>query len=409
MKTVRLLLIFNLLSCICILAVQARNIRESKSIKSLIAPNVISGVVEEFQTTMDSIRSTRKNERKPEAPKSKVTVDERYVSIDNVCAWPNLTVLKDGQLIATIFNQPSHALIEGDIECWESPNGRFWKKKGTPAPHDPNTTRNLVAAGLASNGDLIVIAGGWSLNPVSKVGEPRTRNAVLRPWVSRSSDGGRSWSIQKKVFPLAESNMSEFAPFGDILPGEDGSLRVLAYAQSMNKENQTNKVSMFRSENDGRSWERMSVISDRHNETAFFHLGGGKWIAAVRRWKAGQSLDLFRSNDDGRTWNYESPLTEASQHPSHLLKLNNGQLLLTYGNRISGQFGVAVKISKDEGKTWSEEFLVIDDLTGGDSGYPASIQLPNGKIMTAYYSIGVSSHQRYHMGTVIWDLPSQTQ
>jgi hypothetical protein len=354
--------------------------------------------------------------QKTDVKKSRIAIDERYIAIDNVCAWPNLTVLSDGNIIATIFNQPSHARREGDVECWGSSDGRFWEKRGTPASHEPNTNRMNVAAGLAGNGNLIVIATGWSLKPVLNMNEPRTIEAVLRPWVSRSSDGGRSWSVEKEAFPLAESNMTEFLPFSDILPGGDKTLRVLAYAQSLDKK--TNKVSMFRSRNDGKSWELMSYISDGynatefsngHNETAFLHLGGGKWIAAARRWKAGQALDLFHSNDDGQTWQLDSPLTQSSQHPAQLLRLKNGNLLLTYGNRISGQFGVAVKISQDEGKNWSEEFLLIDDLTNGDCGYPASVQLSNGKILTAYYSFGVASHQRYHMGTIIWNLPSLTK
>lgn len=376
---------------------------------------IIPGCITKSQNSGQSVNLIE-DEIKSEGQKSLIAVDERFVAIDNVCAWPNLTVLADGTIIATIFNQPSHAKREGDVECWASSDGRFWEKRGIPAAHDPRANRMNVAAGLAGNGDLVVIASGWSLKPTSNPKEPLTTDAVLRPWVSRSSDGARTWSVEKEAFPLAEPDMTEFIPFGDILSGEDGSLRVLAYAQSLDKK--TNKVSMFRSENDGRTWELMSFISDGsnetefsngHNETAFFHLGGGQWIAAARRWKAGQALDLFRSDDDGQTWQFDSPLTEPSQHPAHLLRLDTGHLLLTYGNRIAGQFGVAAKISQDEGKTWNEEFLIIDDLTSTDSGYPASVQLPDGKIMTAYYSVGVAPHQRYHMGTVIWNLPSLTE
>jgi hypothetical protein len=343
----------------------------------------------------------------------KVKVDERFMSIDNRCAWPNLTVLKDGTIVATIFNQPSHARREGDVECWASKDGRFWELRGMPAVHDKDANRMNVAAGLANNGDLLVVASGWSLKPPATPGAPRDLIAILRPWVSRSSDGGRTWKVAKNAFPTAESMMTEFIPFGDILTGGDGSLRVLAYAQSQDKE--TNKVSMFSSNDDGRSWELMSFISDGHNvkdvvptghnETAFLHLGDGQWIAAARRWRAGQAMDLFRSADDGKSWQYDGQLTKDSQHPGHLLKLNNGKLLLTYGNRIKDQYGVAMKISEDEGKTWTEEFLIVDDLTSGDSGYPSSMQLPDGRIMTAYYSVAVPSHQRYHMGSVIWNLP----
>lgn len=421
MKIVRLLLIFNVLSCISILSVQGRNIRTTTfNVKEKVR-YFIAGVGDAYQVAGDSIRGVRKilveDHIKTERQKSKVAIDARFVSIDNVCAWPNLTVLRDGTIIATIFNQPSHAKSEGDVECWASRDGgKFWEKRGVPALHDPNANRMNVAAGMANNGDFVVVASGWSLTLPSTPGAARNIISVLRPWVSVSSDGGRTWKIKKDAFPLAEKDMTEFIPFGDILPGNDGSMRVLAYAQSMDKK--INKVSMFRSIDDGKTWRWLSLVSDGykvkesmdgHNETAFFHLGGGKWIAAARRWGGGQALDLIRSDDDGKTWRYDQALTESNQHPAHLLRLNNGHLLLTYGNRISGQFGVAIKISQDEGKTWSDEFLVIDDLTTGDSGYPASVQLPDGKIMTAYYSRGVASHQRYHMGTVIWNLPSQTK
>jgi len=33
---------------------------------------------------------------------------ERYIAIDNVCAWPNLTALPDGTLAAAIYNRPIH-------------------------------------------------------------------------------------------------------------------------------------------------------------------------------------------------------------------------------------------------------------------------------------------------------------
>ncbi len=33
---------------------------------------------------------------------------ERYVAIDNVCAWPNLTLMPQGTLLAIIFSQPAH-------------------------------------------------------------------------------------------------------------------------------------------------------------------------------------------------------------------------------------------------------------------------------------------------------------
>ena len=39
---------------------------------------------------------------------------ERYVAVDNVCAWPNLTLMPDGAIVAAIFNRPSHGQEEGE-------------------------------------------------------------------------------------------------------------------------------------------------------------------------------------------------------------------------------------------------------------------------------------------------------
>ena len=342
--------------------------------------------------------------------KDSVEVLKRYISIDNVCAWPNLTTLPDGTQMVAIFNKPSHGRMQGDVECWTSTDGgKFWQKRGTPAPHKPMTNRMNVAAGLAGNGDMIVIASGWSLKTSDKEDGLFNLTAVIPAWVSRSKDAGKTWTINEKAFPAGEQGFTEYIPFGDIMKANDGSLRVLAYNQSNDKT--INTVSMFSSTDNGKNWNWYSRISDAknttsfskgHNETAVFHTGGGKWIAAARRWKEGQAMDLFSSDDDGKTWKMKGPLTGENQHPGHITRLKNGDLLLTFGNRKKGANGIAAKTSKDDGKTWSETEQILDDLASFDCGYPASVQLEDGSIMTVYYANANAVHQRYHMGTVIW-------
>ena len=157
------------------------------------------------------------------------------VAVDNVCAWPNLTLMNDGAIIATIFNQPGHGTMAGDVDCWATTDGgRTWQKRGTAAPHEPDTNRMNVAAGKANNGDLIVIASGWSNRyPEGKKGAP-FRAGILAPWVSRSADGGRTWNVDKTSFPAKAPNGGTPIPFGDILPGQDGSLCVAIYTALMN-------------------------------------------------------------------------------------------------------------------------------------------------------------------------------
>ncbi|HOW71895.1 MAG TPA: sialidase family protein [Phycisphaerae bacterium] len=166
-----------------------------------------------------------------QTPHSVPQVLERFVAIDNVCAWPNLTLLKDGTIAAVIYNRPSHLVMEGGVECWGSTDdGRSWKKRGQAAPPEPRTARANVAAGLAHNGDLIVLSSGWGYAPLF-------RDRRLPPWVSRSSDGGRNWRINRDrdavVFPAGadydDRGERMIKPFGDIVALPDGRLAASLY------------------------------------------------------------------------------------------------------------------------------------------------------------------------------------
>lgn len=337
-----------------------------------------------------------------EAPK--IGPIKRYIAIDNVCAWPNLTVMPDGTIVATIFNKPSHGRMEGDVECWASKDGAIWTKRSVAAAHDPMANRMNVAAGFSPAGSLVVLASGWSLKRDGA--GALILGDVLPAWSSRSKDGER-WTVTKEALPPAAAGFTPFIPFGDVLVAEDGSLRATAYAVERPKPDQ---VSMLRSDDDGKTWKVLSLISDEHNETAILHLGQGKWIAAARRGsKKPGALDLFRSDDDGKSWKNQGQVGGLAQLPAHLLRLKDGRVLLTAGNRVKGEYGVVAQLSSDEGVTWTEPSKLVADLSSGDCGYPSSIQRPDGSIVTAYYSAGTPSHQRYHMGTLLWKLPAPTQ
>ena len=317
------------------------------------------------------------------------------VAVDNVCAWPNLTPCPDGTIVATIHNQPSHLKRPADVECWVSGDGgAAWTKRGTPAPRDnERVARGNVAAGLSTNGDLIVISSGWS-DPTAE-----TRGTILRPLVSRSADGGRTWSIDPGGFPepwpedgrTTASSEGYLIPFGDILPGLDGELRVALYGGA------TGATRVYSSRDDGRTWRNAGVV-DRDaviHEPALLHLGDGKWLLAARL----NGLDLYASEDDGRSWALSSQLTGNQQHPGHLLHLRDGTVLLSYGNRQEPQ-GVDVRVSRDSGNTWGPPRRVVD--FAGDGGYPSSVQLADGNVLTAYYARRTRGHDRYHMGVVVW-------
>ena len=116
-------------------------------------------------------------------------------------------------------------------------------------------------------------------------------------------------------------------------------------------------------------------------------------------------MSYYRSADNGRTWQPAGQITGYYEHPGHLMRMQDGRILLTYGDRnsVAGVQGIEVLVSDDEGATWDLNYRVCDYL-GPDGGYPSSVQLPDGRILTAFYASGlVGTHNGYVMGAATWD------
>jgi len=329
----------------------------------------------------------------------------QVVAVKNVCAWPNLTLLPSGEILAVFHNQPSHGQQEGDIDCWASRDGLTWEKRSTITEHLPSTVRMNHAAGVAKNGDLVVLCSGWtSIKQPERPKQAPFRDAVLRPWVLRSSDAGRTWK-KREAFPAPEKGWTEYIPFGDIWQGEDGVLYTSCYQGQFADASKSSKTKgwrswQFRSE-DGWDWKPVAVIGPRHNETDIFPLGGKTWLAAARI----DRMELFRSDDNGATWGKPLAVTQRNEINGHLTRLSDDRLLLTYGVRVAGRRGVCAKLSSDNGVTWGEAIRISDTIGNADCGYPSSVQLKNGDIVSAWYSKATAEHNGYHMGASIWKAP----
>ena len=111
----------------------------------------------------------------------------------------------------------------------------------------------------------------------------------------------------------------------------------------------------------------------------------------------GKSVIAY-SHDMGKTWTMPEIIrtpdgNELVGTPPHLLELQNGSLLMTYGRRIAPTGHRAV-VSKDGGKTWSEELYISQpwNPADGDLGYPATEQLSDGTLVTVYYERCMKDH-----------------
>jgi hypothetical protein len=205
------------------------------------------------------------------------------------------------------------------------------------------------------------------------------RQAELGEWVLRSTDGGLNFSA--RIATIVNS------PHGP-LQLKDG--RILYIGKELWTKNQ--RIGAVESKDDGLSWNWLSEIPGRpgddverdYHELHAVESDDGRIIAQIRhQGKVDKNWTLqTESTDGGKTWTIPRAITFGI--PSQLLKLRDGRLLMTYGHRRL-PFGNQARLSADHGRTWSEPMIVSGDGTVGDLGYPSTVELADGTLLTVWY------------------------
>lgn len=206
------------------------------------------------------------------------------------------------------------------------------------------------------------------------------RKADQGEWMIRSTDGGRTWSPR---LPTVVNS-----PHGPIQL-KDGRLLYLGKQLFTGEQ----KIGAVESRDDGLTWQWLADIPTRPDDDAtksYHELHGveaadGTIVAQIRNEQganAGETLQT-ESKDGGKTWTVPHPIGVWGL-PSHLLRLRDGRLLMTYGHRRQ-PFGNQARFSADHGRTWSEPVAVGADASTADLGYPSTVELGDGTLLTVWY------------------------
>lgn len=133
------------------------------------------------------------------------------------------------------------------------------------------------------------------------------------------------------------------------------------------------------------------TIDDKNifiNEPNILELPDGRLICHTRA----ENDNLFTtyqcfSSDKGKTWTpLERLLDETGGAPPHLFLHSSGVLICTYGRR-KYPYGIMAMLSTDYGKTWEKDVMLYESkLDEDDLGYPSTIELSDGTLLTTFYA-----------------------
>ena len=345
--------------------------------------------------------------------------------------WPTLAKMDDGTLVAAAsgFRNEHVCPFGRNVFCTSSDEGRTWtaQRVVNDSPLDDRDT-GVVCLG----GDKLLLSWFTTDNraradrakpeviDIWQTGFARiTDDNIARftgAWICTTEDAGESWNAPVKV-PLT-------APHGPIRL-RSGALLYFgkAFGQDMDEFiTGAGQIAAMASTDEGQTWQGLGKVAfledtepGNYHEPHVAELEDGKLVGLVRSAMAsseGQDdimgalrFSMFQSvsTDGGRTW---SPLEPFGFHgsPPHLLVHSSGALICSYSYRQE-PYGERIMISRDGGDSWDYDYILRDDGPDRDLGYPSSVELADGRLLTMYYQKVDSSDEKCSLLWSRWKLP----
>ena len=212
------------------------------------------------------------------------------------------------------------------------------------------------------------------------------REMELGSYILRSTDGGGSWSAPYRC-PVN-------SPHGPVQLSDGRQLYAGKIFWFGGSGQSAGRIGVCESTDDGITWRWLAEIPTRPGDSldgyAELHAveaNDGGIIAHIRNSNEANRRETLQSESDdgGQTWSTPHTIGVWG-FPSHLLRLRDGRLLMSYGHRRQ-PLGNQARVSEDHGRTWSEAMIISDDGTSSDIGYPSTVELDDGSLLTVWYEL----------------------
>lgn len=312
-------------------------------------------------------------------------------------AWPTLVRRKNGELIVAYSgSREAHIDPFGRVEIMRSSDDGVtwsWPRVVMDTPIDdrdagivetPRGTLLINTFTSLAYEKLRHEAKDWPAeklerwDAVARATSATQKQSLLGSWMLRSTDGGLTWSAPYRI-----DLTTPHGPF---------ALRDGRLLHAGKRYPGPGEIGVSESRDDGLTWKWLAQIPTRPGDdplASYHELHGvetaeGRLVVHIRNHNPVNARETLQteSSDGGKTWSVPRAIGVWGL-PSHLLRLRDGRLVMSYSYRRAPH-GNQARLSSDHGRTWSAPMVLSDDGTG-DLGYPSTVELTNGELLSLWY------------------------
>jgi len=338
------------------------------------------------------------------------------------CGWPFICgfwVTADGDIVVAFQRKPSAYADPSDVHHDEvakvGPKIVVARSRDRGATWDTGERGEKLAElfDLGSDPETLFAASppDYSLQPrvdftdanvlVASGATPDYFRPHSRAWIRVSADGGHTW---RPPIEAPRAGWPSLSGHASAIVRPDGVS--LLFMTAVTDDGWKRRPVVYASVDGGAGWAFLSAMTPEDDDGSaiadrsvglrfaahrYFYPRGivlpdGRILASIRCQRDPTSVlwtEIFASDDGGRTWAFRSRVNDWGA-PGDLCRMRDGRIACVYGYRMP-PFGVRVRISEDDGRTWGREGILRDDGGSWDLGYPRVTEIEPGRLLAVYY------------------------
>ena len=350
----------------------------------------------------------------------------------NLCE-PRIARLRSGTIVLSFRRGTRRSSADGSPHLLTSDDeGRTWTDLGGPLderlPDRPGWDYRATSLAELPSGALLACCVGLDRSSSDRPAEmaynpdPAAYQGMIpiRNVLSRSDDGGRSWSA---VWPMDGMTVPNSSAQGLVVLPDGQILAPLETFKTFDEPGPWRyRVDVIRSADEGRTWGMSApahvtdVEGDPQRLMAWdprmARLPGGRIVSFYYAFLDGSGgegpVHVGWSDDDGRTWRLPQPTSLEGQAACPIVL--DGKRLIAFAQRRLGRPSMVATVSLDGGATFEPESEVViyehegpsapghvdgadaagymNDMDGFTFGHPAGVPLGPDRALLVWYAGG---------------------